>query len=236
MLGGLSASTASIRRGYRERGMDMTKTRLIQRIRTYRLSLDWFRLFFAFLVCAFFGWIFETTVVWRETGKFTNRGYLMVLNNLGQYFPALQSTPQISNLPLVLGLPIIEMYGFGGIIVLATLHNMRSHPVMVFCYGFVLLTLFELASSYFCADVMHHEYWNYSSDLLNFQGRICLRSSIAWGVLSVVSTEVLDPFLDDLYAFERRRKYFKVLITVLIICAAFCSLLKYWLDPGLFPS
>jgi uncharacterized membrane protein len=214
----------------------MEKTQLIQRVRAYRLNLDWFRLFFAFLVCAFLGWVFETTVVWRETGMFTNRGYLTVLDTLGRYFPALQSAPPIGNLPVVLGLPIIEMYGFGGVFVLATLHNMRHHPVIVFCYGFVLLTLFELASSYFCGYVLHHEYWNYSSDLLNFQGRICLRSSIAWGILSVVSTEVLDPFIDELYDFERRRKYFKAIMTLLIIYAVICSALKYWLDPGLFPG
>lgn len=214
----------------------MKKTQLIQRVRAYRLSLDWFGLFFAFLVCAFLGWVFETTVVWRETGKFTNRGYLTVLETLGRYFPDLQAAPLIGNLPVVLGLPIIEMYGFGGIIILATLRNMKNHPVIVFCYGFVALTLFELASSYFCSYVLHRDYWNYSSDFLNFQGRICLRSSIAWGVLSVVSTEVLGPFIDKMYAFERRRSYFKVIMTLLIIYSVICSALKYWLDPGLFPA
>lgn len=214
----------------------MKKTHLIQRVRATCLNLDWFRLFFAFLVCAFLGWVFETTVVWRESGKITDRGYLIILEPLGRYLPLLQGTPRLGNLPVVLGLPVIEMYGFGGIIILVTLHSKRRHPVQIFCYGFVLLTLFELLSSYFCSYVLHHDYWDYSSDFLNFQGRICLRSSIAWGMLSVVSTEVLEPFIDKLYAYERVRTYFKVVVTLLLIYTVICAALKYWLDPGLFPS
>lgn len=214
----------------------MKKPQLIQRVEADHLRLDWFMLFFAFLVCAFLGWVFETTVVWRETGKFTDRGYLMAVETLGHYFPGLRGTPIIGNFPVILGLPIIEIYGFGGIIILATFRTWRDHPVRIFCFGTVLLTLFELVSSYFCSYVVHHDYWNYNSDLINFQGRVCLRSSLAWGILSVVTIEVLDPFLEELYTHERRRKYFKVVVTVLMVYAVICGLLKYWLAPWLFPA
>jgi uncharacterized membrane protein len=214
----------------------MKKPDLIQRVRAVHVRLDWFMVFFAFLICAFLGWVFETSVVWRETGKFTDRGYLMSVAALGRYFPVLRDTPLIGNFPVVFGLPIIEMYGFGGVIILATFRHMRNHPVRIFFSGTVLLTLFELVSSYFCSYVLRHDYWSYASDLLNFQGRICLRSSIAWGMLSVVTIEVLHPFLEELYAHERRRKYFKVVVTLLMVYAVICGALKYWLDPGLFPS
>lgn len=214
----------------------MKKTHPIQRVRTALATLDWFRLFFSFLVCAFLGWVFETSVVWRGSGKFTDRGYLISLEPLGRYLPQLKDIPLIGDFPVVIGLPIIEMYGFGALIILVTLHSKRGHPVQIFCYGFVLLTLFELLSSYFCSYVLRHKYWSYSSDFLNFQGRVCLRSSIAWGILSVVSIEVLDPFIGRLYSHQRVRKYFEVVMTILMTYTVVLAALKYWLYPGLFPS
>lgn len=214
----------------------MKKPDLVQRLREHRINLDWYMVFFAFLICAFLGWAFETSVVWRDTGQFTNRGYLMAVEPLGTYFPFLAGSSAVAGLPAVFGLPIIEIYGFGGVIMLAAFRHQRNHPVRVFLYGSVLLTLFELISSYFCSYVLQHEYWNYSSDLLNFQGRICLRSAIAWGLLSVVTVGVLDPFIEKLYDHERRRKYFKVIVTLIMVYAVVCGLLKYWLDPGLFPA
>lgn len=214
----------------------MKKSDLVQRVREHHLSLDWYMVFFSFLICAFLGWAFETSVVWRETGTFTDRGYLMAVEPLGSYFPFLQGNAMISSLPAVFGLPIIEIYGFGGVIMLAAFRHQRAHPVRIFLYGSVLLTLFELISSFFCSYVLHHDYWDYASDLLNFHGRICLRSSIAWGLLSVVTIGVLDPLIETFYAHEKGRKSFKVIVTILMIYAVICGVLKYWLDPGLFPA
>ena len=213
----------------------MKKTHLMQTLRADRPGLDWPGWSLAFLVCSFVGWVFETTVVWRQTGKFTNRGYLSVLYPADHYFPALQGVPALGNLPAIFGLPIIEMYGFGAVIIIATMHGQRHHPVRIFCIGSVLMTLFELASSYLCTFALHHEFWNYSTDFLNFDGRICLRSSIAWGMLSLLAIEVLDPFVDRIYAHERGRRVFKVAMALLMGYAALCAVLKYGLAPGLFP-
>lgn len=214
----------------------MARTEAIQRFREGIAALDWYRLFFAFLVCGFVGWVFETTFVWRDTGRITGRGYLMVLQPLETYFPALMNYPAIGGVRPILGLPFIEMYGFGGVLILVTVGTMRNQPVRVFLYGFLVLTLFELVTSYFCDFFLGHSYWDYSSDFLNFQGRICLRSSIAWGLLSVVATDVLQPFLDRLYHHQLGRRSFKTVVTVLILFAAFCAVLKYLVAPGLFPN
>lgn len=213
----------------------MKETHLIQSMRANRPGLDWPGWSFAFLVCSFVGWVFETTVVWRQTDRFTNRGYLSVLYPAEHYFPTLQDTPVLGNLPVIFGLPIIETYGLGAVLIIATLHSQRTHPVRIFCFGFVMMTLFELGASYLCSDVLHREFWNYSTDFLNFQGRICLRSSIAWGMLSLLAIEVLDPFVDRVYAHERGRRVFKVAMVLLMGYSALCAVLKYWLAPGLFP-
>jgi uncharacterized membrane protein len=97
------------------------------------------------------------------------------------------------------------------------------------------MTLFELAASYVCSDVLHRAFWNYSPDFLNFQGRICLRSSIAWGMLSLLAIQVLDPFVDRVYEHEKGRRFFKAAMILLMAYSVVCAALKYWLAPGLFP-
>ena len=90
------------------------------------------------------------------------------------------------------------------------------------------MTIFELVSSYFCELVLHQKYWDYTADFLNFQGRICLRSSLAWGVLSVLSIKFLKPKLELIYAKEKRIKNYKLIILLLMIYTAFCMYLKFY--------
>lgn len=198
--------------------------------------LDIYKIFSAFLICAFLGWIFETLAVWIESGTLTDRGYLFVLHPLSHYFPMLERVPIISQIPLILGLPIIEIYGFGGVLMLGMFYRKKKHPLEIFAYGFVLMTLFELLASYFCSYVLHHNYWDYSKDFMNFQGRICLRSSIAWGILSVFSIKVLAPFVNRIYLHEKQKRNFKLIVSLLILYAVGSAIVKYWIDPGIISS
>jgi len=88
------------------------------------------------------------------------------------------------------------------------------------------MTIFELISSYFGEFVLHKVYWDYTADILNFQGRICLRSSMAWGILSVLAVEFLKPKLELIYTKEKHIKNYKVLIRVLMAYTLFCLCIK----------
>jgi len=88
------------------------------------------------------------------------------------------------------------------------------------------MTLFELMASYFCDYVLHHTYWNYSKDFLNFQGRICLRSSLAWGGLSVFTVEFLISKLELIYAEEKKIRHFKTIIRIFIAYTFICVFYK----------
>ena len=88
------------------------------------------------------------------------------------------------------------------------------------------MTLFELMASYFCGYVLHRTYWNYSKDFLNFQGRICLRSSLAWGFLSMFTVEFLTSKLELIYTEERRIRHFKTIINIFIAYTFTCVFFK----------
>jgi len=181
-----------------------------------------YNIFSYFIICAFVGWVFETTAVLIQSGIMTERGLFFVNHNPGYYFPFINSIPIINKLPIIWGLPIIPIYGIGGCLIVLTFGKIKRHPIILFLIGMFSLTLFELISSYFCELLLHKKYWDYTADFLNFQGRICLRSSLAWGILSVLAVRFLKPKLELIYAMERHIKNYKILIRILMAYTAFC--------------
>ena len=190
--------------------------------------IDLYYILFIFLFCSIIGWIFETVGVAVSSHKFTERGYLFVLKPLPHYFPFLAGVPWLQNIPLVLGLPMIEIYGFGAVISILGFRKLESHPVWLFLAGMTVLTLFELLGSYFCTGVLHKTYWDYSGHFLNFQGRICLMSSLAWGTGALAAVKLLSPLTSRLYQSTRRRRRFRVIVVLLTVGAVICALCKYW--------
>jgi len=181
-----------------------------------------YNIFSYFIICAFVGWVFETTAVLIQSGNMTVRGLFFVNHNPGYYFPFINSIPIINKIPIIWGLPIIPIYGIGGCLVVLTFGKIKKHLIILFLIGMFSLTLFELISSYFCELLLHKKYWDYTADFLNFQGRICLRSSLAWGILSVLAVKFLKPKLELIYAKEQHIKNYKIFIRILMAYTAFC--------------
>lgn len=187
-------------------------------------KLDLYKVFFYFLVFSFLGWIYEILVVFVISGELLNRGYLFLLNPLEEYIPVFSKIAIIGSLPLVLGLPIIEMYGFGGLIIILSFRKFKNQKLKVFVYGTLLMTLYELLSSYFCTEVLGKVYWDYTNEFLNFQGRICLISSLAWGILSLVTMEFLEPLIGKLYHHLKVKNHFKRDISFLFVYTVICAI------------
>ena len=194
-------------------------------------KIDIYSIFTYFIICAFLGWIFETMAVLVQTGNLTDRGFLFIQKPLSYYFIFLKDIPFIRNIPLVWGLPIIEIYGVGGIIIVFLFGQLKNKPIVLFFIGMILMTFFELLTSYLCDYVLHRSYWDYSKEFLNFHGRICFRSSLAWGFLSVFAVKFLMPILEFIYADVKKIKHYKIIIRIFIIYTFICMIYKYFLFP-----
>jgi len=181
---------------------------LIERTKDKVMRLELHKVLLYFLVFGFFGWIFETLFVWIEYGKFTCRGYLF-------------------QGPVVWGLPLIELYGFGGVIMAVLFGHWKNRPVKIFLAGMTAMTLLELVGSYLCTSLLKTRYWDYSNNFMNFKGRICLSSSIAWGTLSVIGISIVMPRIDRYYYNASDKRYLKINIMILILYAVFCAVFKY---------
>ena len=151
----------------------------------------------------------------------------MVKENFGFYFESLRTIPIIKDIPLVFGLPVISIYGIGGCIIVFSFSKLIKKPILLYFVGLLSMTLLEYFSSVFCEFVLHQSYWDYSEEFLNFQGRICLSSSLAWGALSVFTILFLRSKLAFIYAEERRIKNYKKILIAVMVYTAICIVCKY---------
>jgi len=175
-----------------------------------------FEIFFTLIICGFVGWVFETTVVLVDTGMLTARGMLFI--------------SRINGFPIVWGLPLILMYGIGGAILIWCFKPLAKEPIKLFFVGIFVTTIFEYATSLFCEDFLGMTLWDYSDAFMNFQGRVCLKSSIAWGVLSVISVKLFAPLFQKMYNKIKNKSCLHIIIILLMIFIIVCYLLRPVLD------
>lgn len=117
---------------------------------------------FIFYIYCFLGWIVESSIVSVRTRKLVNRGFLKI--------------------------PMLPIYGFGAVMMLFVSLPIKDKPILIYFAGMIAATLLEYIAAVLIENIFKIKYWDYTEDKFNFQGRICLESSLFWGVLSVALT------------------------------------------------
>lgn len=130
-------------------------------------AIQW--LFFFYFYC-FFGWCFESTYVSICKRKLVNRGFMKG--------------------------PFLPLYGSGAIMMLVVSAPFRDNIVLTFLAGVVGATILEYVTGLVMETIFKVRYWDYSGQFLNFQGRICLTSSLAWGGLTILMTRVVHQYVE----------------------------------------
>ena len=170
------------------------------------------------ILCGIIGWIWETAFVLIAFGHITDRGILFISH--------------INDFPIIWGLPFILIYGVGGAILIWCFKPLAKKPVLLFFICLISMTAFEYLTSFIYEKLWNQILWDYSKNFMNIQGRICLRSALAWGALGIVSVKLLGPLFHRLYAKIKNVNILHIIIIVLVIYIAVC----YYLRPILFPE
>ncbi|MCH5343722.1 MAG: hypothetical protein J1E64_06755 [Acetatifactor sp.] len=129
----------------------------------YQYSVIQWLFFFYFY--SFFGWCFESTYVSVKSRHLTNRGFMRG--------------------------PFLPLYGSGAIMMLVISMPFQDSLLLVYVAGFIGATVLEYITGVIMEKLFKVRYWDYSGKPFNFQGQICLGSSIAWGFLTILMTEVV---------------------------------------------
>lgn len=121
-------------------------------------------LFFFYFYC-FVGWCIESTHVSIRTRKLTNRGFMRG--------------------------PFLPLYGSGAIMMLVVSMPFQDSIVLTYLAGCVGATILEYITGVTMEALFKVRYWDYSNQKFNFQGHICLGTTLAWGLLTILMTEIV---------------------------------------------
>ncbi|MBT1170335.1 putative ABC transporter permease [Bifidobacterium sp. SO4] len=126
------------------------------------------RWFLYWTAYSFVGWAWETmlSVVLRK--RFEDRG---MLNG-----------------------PICPIYGFGALLVLGLLHDVRD-PVALFLSSGVIACTLEYASSWAIEKLYHVRFWDYTGKPFNINGRVYLNGFLAFGAGATAVVLVVQPWM-----------------------------------------
>ena len=127
----------------------------------------WYQWLAFFYIYCFFGWLFESYYVSVKKGHFVNRGFLR--------------------------LPMLPIYGTGAVMMLWVSLPVRDSLLLVYTSGAIAATILEYVTGWGMERLFKVKYWDYSNQRFQVNGYICLSSTIAWGFLTVLLTEVLHP-------------------------------------------
>lgn len=125
-------------------------------------TVDW--LLFFYIYC-FLGWCIESTYVSLHKKKFVNRGFMRG--------------------------PFLPLYGSGAVLMLYVTIPVRGNLLLTFLVGGIAASILEYITGVCMESLFKVRYWDYSSKPLNFQGHICLGTSIAWGLLTIALVDFI---------------------------------------------
>lgn len=125
---------------------------------------QWLLFFFFYCLC---GWTWESCYVSARQHRWVNRGFLHG--------------------------PLLPIYGSGAIIILLATIRVQDSLVLIFLLGMIAATVLEYVTGAAMEALFHVRYWDYTHQKYNLQGYICLSSTLAWGVFSILLVKVIHP-------------------------------------------
>lgn len=128
-----------------------------------------YEIIWMFFLYSFLGWCSEEVYATWAYKKFCNRGFFN-----GALCP---------------------IYGVGIIIVVITLEPLKHSWLLLFLGSVFLTSAIELVTGFVLEKIFNETWWDYSDNMFNFHGYICLSFSIMWGALCTLVVKVLHPLI-----------------------------------------
>ena len=146
-----------------------------------------------FFFYSFVGWIWESSYVSIRKHKLTNRGFLTG--------------------------PMLPIYGSGAVTMLCVTYPVRSSDLGIFILGMVGATLLEYVTGVVMEALFQVRYWDYSDKKFNIQGHICLSSTLAWGVFTLLLIRIVHPRIAAMFEQIPQSVCFGILFVITIVFA-----------------
>ncbi len=169
----------------------------------YSLS-QWLFLFYFY---CFLGWCVESTHVSirQKPPHWVNRGFMRG--------------------------PFLPLYGSGAIMMLVVSAPFQHNLFLTYVAGCIGATILEYITGVTMEALFKVRYWDYSNQPFNFQGHICLGTTLAWGGLTILMTRIIHkPIEGLLYMIPFNLLSVVVFILTVFIAADFALSFRAALD------
>ena len=148
-----------------------------------------------FFFFAFAGWIIEVFWMYLQQGIIVNRGTL-----IGPWLP---------------------IYGFSCIFILKLFtsdkcKNITRNPLITFLAIMILCSVAEYITSLLLEAFYGLRWWDYSKEMFNINGRVCLENSLLFGIGGCICLYCIGPFLNR--KLQKIPKRTKIIILSFLIC------------------
>lgn len=94
--------------------------------------------------------------------------------------------------------PFCPVYGVGATILIVLLDKYKDKGIKLFIIGCIFGNLIEYGLSYLLEAMYGTRFWDYTYLGWNLNGRICIRYSIFWGILSVILIKFIKQWVDKI--------------------------------------
>ncbi len=96
--------------------------------------------------------------------------------------------------------PLCPIYGTAALVLVILIYNpFKDNPLAVFILGIILCDIVEYVTSYLMEKLFSARWWDYTYEFMNIGGRICLKHTLYWGVISIIFVKTIHPAVDNLY-------------------------------------
>lgn len=133
---------------------------------------DMYHVLLWFLTYSILGWCVESIYMSFCNRKLTNRGF-----SRG---------------------PLCPIYGVGALTVYFILSPYSENRVLLFFLGAILATTIEWVTAGIMNRIFGEVWWDYTDKPFNYKGILCLESTLAWGLYTVILFGVLQGFVENI--------------------------------------
>lgn len=164
--------------------------------------IQWLFFFYFYSFC---GWCIESAYVSVRMKKLTNRGFMRG--------------------------PFLPLYGSGALMMLVVSMPFQDNVVKTYLAGCAGATVLEYITGVTMETLFKVRYWDYSDKKFNFQGHICLGTTISWGFLTILMTEIVHvPIEKMMLAFPSQILTIVTIIVTVVIVSDFVLAFKTAID------
>ena len=116
--------------------------------------------------------------------------------------------------------PFCPVYGAGAVLCIALLDRVKESKFKVFFYGMIAGAVIEYVISYMLEAIYGLKFWDYTYLPYNLNGRICVRYSSYWGILSLGLIYLVKPNIDKLINKIPKKNIIAIIACILLVIDA----------------